>query len=219
MFDTIAESDQKLANTVILYRDSPVVVGGSSGQDGAVSLKVREFNLKPTLKKHEWLTVSINDTDLNMKNLGGKLGYINIPYEGYFCTVYTRRVPIRKAQSTQGLSNVNVRVDVNDALYKTFSYMPPEVFMKYETIGGLKETMEEKFPSLMLIKMEAGKTNFIESAFHRHLSIHKEFKDLFKLRYKNQEIGWSNDLDQFTVSREYKYLGELFEENNMRVRC
>lgn len=211
MFDTIAEADQKLTSTIILHKDVPVIVGGARGRDGKVTLTYREFNTD------KWNEESINSDSFNVHKLGAKLGYINTVVDGFLCTVYSRRIPVRKSHQTQGLSNVNVQINTSDSVIKVLGKSPGTQVFSFEK-RGLLQTMNKDFPSLVKLRLGASKSAFIECAFDKHLALSKEYDDLWKLKYKNQEIGWTNDLDQFRIDKEWDYLGELFEETHMKVR-
>jgi hypothetical protein len=213
MFNTTAEADQKLMNTVVFYKDSPVVCGGSSGRENKVLISLREL----ANKQSDWKNVAIFDENLDMKNVGSRLGYINCNIRGVPCTMYSRRSAIRKAHSTQGLSNENVLIDASPAFLRTIRESYSHRFFEYEH-NGLKDTLINKYPTMNSVKRAFSQGSMFEMAFNRYLSISKDTAGLFKVNYKNTEIGWTEDFERFNVSKPWKYLDELFEETNMKVR-
>lgn len=214
MYDTVEEARQKLKQTIIMKGEEPVWVLDAGGQTGAVQLVYREFGQENTK------SISIENKSLDMKDVGTRLGYINIPnHKGFGLSVYSRRMPVRIAHSTQGLSDKNVRINytryIKDIGLTEYPYK-----LAYLEGKGLKETLQKKYPSLDATRYRLSReTNLYDIAFDPCLCICKEGNSLFKLRYKGIEIGWTDDLHTFRIEPKFRYLDELFiEDHNMKVR-
>lgn len=213
MFDTVAEASQKLKNTVVMKDGLPIYVGDASGNDGAVKL---EYKTLPTMSG--WKNCSIGSVD--MRALGERLGYLNVNYSGVRTALYSRRCPVRKSHSTQGLSNSNVAIDRirKEVATKagTVSYYPKFI----DTLTwGVDEALQGNYPGLSTIRYRMGRDESVmDMAFSRLLSVGRDKTNLWKLNYKGHEIGWTDDLEVFHVEDSWRYLDELFEENKMKVR-
>lgn len=212
MYDTAAEANQKLQNTAIMRDEDPIWVGPATGSS-PVMIAVRKF------KDENWKSMKINDPSLNMKELGDRLGYVNIRNGQVGLSVYTRRTPVRKAHQTQGLSDVNVYVDKSHTVPK-FGISSKSWKLSYLLTIGLEETMKKKFPTLSMVRFKMSKDETLwECAFDPCLAVCRDGNNLWKLHHKGIEIGWTDDLHIFKVAREYRYLDELLvEEHKMNVR-
>lgn len=216
MYDTAVEADQKLKGTVIFHGDDPIYV--YTAQEGSpIKLQYRAYNKDLHNPKVEY--VGINSGSLDMKELGNRLGYVNcLSGEGIGIVTYTRRTPVRKAHSTQGLSDSNVKCDKLHSIAKFGLSARNTAFSLLEN-KGMEETLRGKYPSLSQVRYKMGKNETVwEMAFDPCLAVCRDANGLWKLHYKGGEIGWTDDLFTFRVGKEFRYLDELFEVHKMRVR-
>lgn len=208
MFDTAAEANQKLSGSLVLYNEDPVWCRDARDQSqGRVQISVVRARDSVELG---W--VSINDLDV--KNLGERVGYFNMDYQKYKVCSYGRRLPIRHVQSCQGLSNSNVRID-----NMPWSVVRTVRFTDAMTMGGY-EAISNKYPGLVAVKYQFGKnsdTN-LGFAFDKNFAFEKGKAGLYNLMYKGRMIGWTEDFSCFRVEKNYRYLDEDFEKFKMKVR-
>lgn len=212
-FDTLTEAQQKLLMTTIMYGPDPVKVVGISGNNNRVELDIVKYGEGSNIERRR-----ISDPLFSVKDLGQRLGYINVTHYEHTFVTYSRRTPIRRSQTTQGLSDSNVRI--NRIMGNAGRGVPGHQyrFSGLET-RGIKETLEQKYPSLSQVRYRMSKNETIlELAFGHSLAVAKDMKGLFKLKYKDNDIGWSDDLETFHVSQEWQYLDRLFDESGMKIR-
>lgn len=214
MFDTVEEAQQKISQTVVMYGDDPVFVVEVGGRAGRVTAHVRSLGDDMGVTR----AIALSDPLWDVKTLGNRLGYINLEHRGVMASVYSRRIHIRRAHQTQGLSNTNVYLDqlkaIPDKGIEAYTY-------RFSTIHGkfMKETLQQKYPSLSKIKyMMAKNDSLAQIAFDPCLAVSKDFKGLWKLNYKGKEIGWTDDLEVFRIPSEWRYLDNRFDECGMKVR-
>lgn len=213
MFDTVAEAIQKIQGTVIMKGDEPVLIAEIGGRDKRVTATYR------TLDNPTYTVASLSDKDFETASLGGRLGYINLTHRNIQNATYARRTPVRRSHQTQGLHNTNVYID---PLRPVAALALPAHQYNFSTLqyGFLKPTMQHKFPSLALVRRNFAKRtdDMVAQAFDPSLAILKGRNDLFHLMYKGLDIGHSEDLESFKVSKEWRYLDKLFDDHSMKVR-
>lgn len=212
MFDTVAEAIQKIQGTVVMKGTDPVQIIEIGGRDGRVNALYRP------LDNQDMKTSPLADKDWDVASLGNRLGYINLRHRGNDTSVYSRRAHIRRSHQTQGLHNTNVFVDAvkpNNRL----GIIPYAYNFSTLVDNNLRLTMKDEFPSLSSVRYKMGRDQTIaEMAFDKFLSVSRDKPDLFKLNYKGNEIGWSDDLDTFRVLKEWRYLDGRFADHSMKVR-
>lgn len=213
MFDTVAEAQQKIQGTVIMKGEEPVLIAEIGGRDRRVTATYR------SLDNMQFHTASLSDKDFETASLGGRLGYINLAHHGVQTATYSRRSSIRRSHQTQGLHNTNVYIDpvkpITSMAIPTHQYNFSTLQNEY-----LKATMQNKFPSLSMIRRNFTKhaDNMVAQAFDPVLAIHKGTNGLYNLMYKGQNIGYTEDLETFKVPKEWRYLDKLFDDHPMKVR-
>lgn len=211
MFNTPQEAQQKLAGTVVLLDDKPVwIIGFQENMKAEYRFLGQVFDGKRK---------EIDYKGWEFKNLGHRLGYLNFKYKGFDVATYSRRRAVRKSHSTQGLSDQNVYVDPSRSFAKEGILGLRYKFSQMENLG-MEDTLLQKFPSLSSVRYKMAKEQDIfQMAFDHSLAVSRDGKGLFKLDYKGNEIGWSDDLERFTIQSEWRYLDELFiDEHRMKVR-
>lgn len=217
MFDTVAEASQKLRNTVVLQNGLPLKVIDACGGDGFTKVKLSTVEYGDQSQKATAILCNSAGLDLG-KELGSRCGYANINHKNFGLIAYTSRAPIRKSHSTQGLNDCNVRVSPTKSFSKWGLSNHRYQFSSMEFIG-MKDTLMGKFPTLAMARYRMGKTeSLLELAFDKNFAVSRDSKDMWKLMYKNQEIGWTDDLSRFHIPSEWRYLDETFEILDMKVR-
>lgn len=212
MFDTVAEAIQKIQGTVVMKGADPVQIIEIGGRDGRVDALYRPLN------NGDMKTSPLSDKDWDVASLGNRLGYINLRHRDNDMSVYSRRAHVRRSHQTQGLHNTNVLVDP----VKANNRLGIEPYLyNFSTLvnNDLRLTMKGEFPSLSSVRYKMNRDHTVaEMAFDKFLSLSRDKPDLFKLNYKGNEIGWSDDLDTFRVSKEWRYLDGRFADHSMKVR-
>jgi len=215
MFTNVQEASQKLANTVVLFQNKPFLVTDIGGLPNATPV-VSGF----PLPSGDPLILPITDTQWEFKNLGSRLGYINVEYKEYRQSVWSRRVPIRKAAQTQGLSAANVKIS---RLYANPTMGLQGTALMFQTlirIDGFKRAFLRDYPSLeQAAKVIDRNPEVTSMAFDRLLSIRRSNLGLFYLCYKGQDIGYTEDVHTFRVAKQFRYLDELLvEEQHLHIQ-
>lgn len=212
MFDTVNEAVQKIQGTVVMKGSNPVQIIEIGGRDNRVTALYRPLDAQDMIQK------PLSDKDWDVASLGKRLGYINLTQNGIQTSAYSRRAHVRRSHQTQGLHNTNVFVDTvrgNERL----GLVPHQYNFSTLLNRYLRPTMKGEFPSLSALKYRMAKDNSIaEMAFDPYFSVFRDKGDLFKLNYKGHEIGWSEDLDTFRISKEWRYLDGRFADHNMKVK-
>ncbi len=209
MFDTAAEANQKLAGSLVMYNQDPVWCRDARDQSqGRVQMSIARVRDSYELG---WVSLS----DLDVRNLGERVGYFNMDYGGrYKICSYGRRLPVRHVQSCQGLSNSNIRID-----NMPWSVVRAVRFTDAMSMGG-HEAIVNKYPGIAAVKYQFGKggENTLGFAFDKNFALQKGKAGLFDLQYKGKTIGWTEDFSRFRVEKQYRYLDEDFEKFKMEVR-
>lgn len=219
MYDTLQEVTQKVVKTVGLYNSVPRYINNAAVDPvNAERFLLASFECCPEEKTVEHIDARAQGWDF--QNLGCRLGYMNIEYNGYKQAVWTRRVPVRKAQQTQGLSHNNVkceRVKANPMIGL------PGTFLHFDTLRrlkGFRDTVDGKFPTLNAVTQKlSDEDDLVSQAFSRTLAVTKSPLGLFYLLYKGGPIGWTEDFNTFRVHKQFRYLDELLiEDNHLKVQ-
>lgn len=214
MFDSVQEVSQKLGNCVILYRNSPIRV--VEGVNGRTNLGIRYY---PLGEPSNLLTVTLNDPELDFKNLGERLGYINLHSIGRnHCkeAVYMMRQPVRR--SIQGLHEENVFVShFNSSInQERFGHITFGAWITERNVESLKNTFLGVYPSIEKITSDFRKDDaYISQAFHRNWCIERDQGKVgpeFKIMYKNIKVGYAETLNKIIVTDRYKHLRDDLKE-------
>lgn len=216
MFDTKEEAEQKLYDTVVMFDGNPVHITGVTTRDNKPSLgyyKICEKN--PTSS-----FTDIDDPNWDFKNLGGRLGYTDVVFDGRKQAVYTRRVPVRKAHRTQGLGYNNVKIDPLRDFKKLGLRGMSLNFGHLLTQPGFKSTLKKQFKSLNEAKSALEKDEeLLSTSFDKNLALRRSPLGFIFLDYKGKEVGYTEDCHTFRVPKEFRYLDELFiEDHKMQVK-
>lgn len=215
MYETKDEFNQKLLQCVVLFNSNPVIIQEASGKTKE-EIKLNYYNLKS--KKGDVALASESGWDF--KSLGSRLGYTNVDFgeDNYRQALYLRRMAVRQASSTQGLSQRNVKYDQlrADPVLNLGAY---KLSWSQVTNGDFFiNTLERKFPSLRDLRDFFRKTSgFTSRAFNERFAVSKANIGPFYLEYRGDNIGYSDDLDRFKIGDEYAYLVESLEHIGVRI--
>lgn len=187
------QAKQKLAGTVIMYKDKPVYIGDVKQGGGGVVLLA--YNL-PGYDKEVLLKIDDN----NLDGLNFKLGYVN--YKG--TATYLTRVPRR--QYSQGLRSENT----SNSLGYNFEQMTRD--------PSFSENLSGKYPSFeeCVKAVESGKNR--SQAFHRRFAISKDSElGFYQLEYKSQRIAYG-DPENFVLPSHMQYLSEVIRSAGVKIK-
>lgn len=209
MFLTQEECNQKLKETVIFYGNDPVYVSEAKKASSPI-LKCAYLPI-PTTIPAKFVEAPIKDSLFNMKDLGTKLGYVNIEKSGFNEVTYSQRVGIRKVH--QGLCKSNVRFsDVMRNEQLGFIGALPE-FDRLLNTDKITKTFKNLYPSLPeSVSLLSESTKNLAVAFHRQFAIRKNYIGPLYLEYKGKQIGWSEDGTKFKIHEDFQYLLETLNE-------
>lgn len=220
IYDSTEEVNQKLAGCVLLYKLQPLYVHGAAPVDTPPwKIKVSYCN-----DLNNVFYISLDDADLNYREVGDKLGYMNL--KGYIgrpyneCT-YLMRMPIRSSSYAQGLSKKNVRLsDLKGN--RAIGLGRIDLIFDQAIYGGksseLKLMMNNVYPTIKEVSDDFFKDEtLVSKAFHRMWAIEKDEVGPFNLLYKNTKVGWTEDFNRFKVSDRYRFLKKEFEKVKERA--
>jgi hypothetical protein len=153
--------------------------------------------------------VSLNDSGLDFKNLGERLGYINLRSVGRRLvreTYYMMRQPVRR--SIQGLHDNNIYISQSRNPDSSIGQL---VFRNvYQENGNeLSSLFRGEYSSLRDIRDRFYKDSDVFSlAFDRNWAVerNKGIGPEFDLLYKMQKVGYSEDLKSLRISPKFKFL-------------
>ena len=194
-YESTAEADMRLRNTIVLYNSKPVYVKGVH-EDGEVtgwSLENVEYSGRHGVSEYiaDW-------TDEGWDIGPFKLGYVNVTKSS---CVYCYRMPVRKFR--QGLSRDNVKV----------------IKGKYEDLlnKNLTALVERKYPTLEQVLEN---TKFFDGvwrqAIHRLVGVNSKGKVGYKNMNTIGDISFSTG--EIELKSEYEYLRNFLIRQNFEVK-
>ena len=196
-YDNQADANRYLAGSVVYWDGQPIYVGEVYTDYETGVLMVQAF--KMPYDGQDQVKVPLHDPRFNPFKF--KTGYVNTR-DGE--AVYLRRVPARI--QLQGLCNNNTVVTSRDGGrgYQIRSLLRDP---------GLTDTLKGVYPTLEEVKDKLARDVRVTSmAFSRDLAVvrHPQFKNLFFLSYRNEDISFSQDCE-FTLAEEFSYLTQICE--------
>ena len=205
MFDSMEEITQKLGNCVVIHRGRPFFVYGGKSRTSL-------HGFYPDTGAEAAIT--LKDPDLDFRNLGEKLGYINIEnynQRAYRECLYLMRQPVRR--SIQGLSQTNMFVsgfqgnprNINLPRHQP-SFQDP---IYRENAPAFTAMLNNQYPTLATIRREMTTNPDITSrAFHRDWCILRDHSGIgpFKLIYKMDKVGYTEDIDRLVLAPRFKLM-------------
>ena len=207
MFDSAQEAIQKLAGCLVFSGETPVWCDDARQSSSKIQMSCSSVTDRKTMG---WIPLE----QLDIQNLGEKVGYFNFTFDQKKFTVYGRRSPVRRTQSCQGLSNYNVRLD-----RLGYNETPSGFnFTQVVDMGG-GESLSGKYPGVATTKYQFAKNSSIYGlAFDKTFAVIKGKAGLYTLYYKGQKIGWTEEFDKFRVEKQFRYLDEDFDRLKIEVR-
>lgn len=209
MYETLAEADQKLTNSCILYEGNPVKVIGTAGENGRDQVKLSFVPLpiprSRPISSTDLVTRKIIDPGFDFRSLGSKLGYVNIPKSPFnSCreAVFVVRVPTRS--SRQGLDRRTTQVLQMGT--HTCQY-------EWDTLAGeqgLVDCIHNRYPTVK----EAIKLLTDDPINCKAVAINKKLMMIFdrvnppNLVYRNEKIGYTEDGERFKLAPHKRFLSE-----------
>lgn len=204
MYDTVEEATQKLVNSVVLYKDLPVMIIKAGGSKNKVSLA---YTPLPVIGADRSLDKAlIEDPGWDFKDLGSRLGYVSVqsPQTGVYETVFTARIPTR--HSRQGLDERTVSI-------KFPNLDPPEWDYRWSTLverGGLVTTLKGLYnTSKEAFDLITKNPKTVRSQpISRKLLLYYDRINPPNLVYRNEKIGYTEDGETFKLAIHKQYLKE-----------
>ena len=205
MYESDAEANQKIGNSILLYKGQPVLIGNTQGR--MVEVYTLPLRLEPVKK------VSLDDPDLTYRRM--QLGYVNLPDRAD----YLMRVAIRR--SRQGLGQENLRLFVEgrrrDIPWNTLL----ETRALVNTMTGVYPTFAEALDQIdwKYEKMRVdinGRPIYPSVAFTRTLAVERRNLRTYFLCYRgNQVCATVGKPKGFKLLEEYQHLKEALEESKV----
>jgi hypothetical protein len=196
-YTSVEDAQQHLLNSVILFDGRPVYVRDIYTTDDGLNTCLRFLP-----RMADEIHVSLFDPRIETKELGSRLGYMNIG--GRTGAMYVRRIPAR--QYKQGLVRQNVLVGgdrrsgsayrFDDAMRQgSFVDMMTRVYPTYE---AAYQTLKDQ-PELPSI------------AFSPEFAIVRQELGFFLLEYKGEQVAWG-DPKMLKLPSQFSYLKELLNK-------
>lgn len=208
-YRTLEECNDRLVRTVIFYGEDPVYVFNAEPVNGGVNIGYLPLPLKADLDelairagKVEWAPCS--DPKWRAHDL--LVGYVN--GERTKKSYYLTRMPLRKWK--QGLTQENLLMPRGDVGWAGLC-----------KAATFRDMLINKYPSFRAAKGQITNLDGMESrgiAFHRHLSVYYDQKELFWLHYRGDAVASSHDGDVFHLPSKRKYLQEFLEAQDIAVK-
>ncbi len=219
MYDTREEANQKLANTVVMYKNSPVYVRETGGQNGSGGSKLTL--LFKHLRTGSLDEACILDRSWEFRDLGSRLGYMNVDLGngGHKEASYVTRMGVRASHATQGLSQKNLNFKPLKGSNR-LSLSPLNLtFPTIYCLPFFSDMLEMKYPDLKDISTQFSKnTSLISKAFSRQFAVRRDDVGPFYLQYRGKDVGYTDDFYRWKISPQYSFLSEQLEYNNLNLK-
>jgi len=194
-YDSLEHARQQLQGTVVMFDEAPVWINEIFQADNGLAV-----NLSILPRIHDPIIVSLTDHRLDARNLGSRLGYVNMNTEA----VYLSRIPSR--QTKQGLARTNVFVAVADSGGDRGPRPYRLNFDRVMNTPGFVDAMANAYPDLDRCKeLFDGNPDISSLAISKDFAVVREELGYYILLYRNDRVGWG-DLQGFKVPDEYSYL-------------
>lgn len=213
MYKTKAEFDQKLSSCVVFFKKSPVLIIEAVGPDSDLKLKYKDLK-----------TGRVEETPIGVgwdfRTMGSRLGYTNVDLGpgSYQQSLYLTRVAVRNCSSTQGLSSRNVRIPMFKPSERLGYGVNKIGWGQMTESKFFYDTLERSYPSLQTVSNEMQKNeHLVSKAFDPKFAINRPDVGPFYLEYRGKNIGYSEDLEQFKVGKEFEHLYESLEHIKLKI--
>lgn len=214
MFDTPEDASQKLASTVILFKEEPIYILSVGGSPKKIVLNYWDLPMKPDSKADQ-RAITIGEPGLDYRTLGMRLGYMNAEHEkGHQQALYVSRMAVRK--SIQGLSKQNTFIP-DFSKNEIAGLMPVKcLFDNCYAKPFFRDMLKGIYPDLKKVKdrMENDE-KLMSMSFNRLFAVTRKNVGPFFLEYKGKDIAWSANLHKFMLAPTYKHLAETLEHHKI----
>lgn len=213
MYDTSAEAEQKLGQSVVLFDGCPVYISGVAGSKADLRLYYTKLPLGA-----EWTGKSnqfelISDPRWDFKSVGARLGYtaVRSPMKVEEI-IWCSRIPIR--HSRQGLDQKTIyikRSQDSDYPYDWGCLIHAQ---------GLVQTMRGQYaPVSEAFKMLLEKPGqFRAIPISRKMALEYDRVSPPYLLYRGEKVGYTEDGSSFKIAKHKNYLTEeLVDMENLKI--
>lgn len=211
-YQRVADAQQCLQNTIVLFRGLPHQVINVSGRAGVVNPHGITVHLMscPIQANAQPIDCRLDDPNLDISNM--RLGFVNDNNNAYWFTRYPHR------GNAQGLS------DANTATFPVtrFGDEPRRDLTRLVGLPGFLSPFNGNYPTVKAILRDMAEDKKIRSrAFHRLFAISRdEFRGDFIVHYKQDKVGFGHLSDQkINLTKDYLHLKEQFTECGFDVAC
>lgn len=222
-FDSLADAQQKLDGSVILYRKEPHCVVAIEGTFPELWLHLNQLpSTRPFALTDDTLSVSISHKSLDWMSIASLLGYCT-HFKGVNIKAL-RPVRIPRRISTQGLHSRNVQVyDTLNLQPSTTTGFKEIVIQKNKKNNGLVQPICSVYPTLQdcMTVLEDGKKKTeeaVSSALTRDCAVEYPIVGPPILIYKGTKVGWTPDGVVFMIPPRYHYLEETLTWQGIPIR-
>lgn len=208
MFSSIDDALQKAGNCVISYKNKPVIVSNCGCKNSETF--TFKFSLDFITREGSYIEVPWNDKDIDFKYLGERIGYLNSKVDGRPAAAYIARAPVRK--SILGLRYDNVIIQpVSIEPNSDFPSGSRKFKLDHLLDRNFVDMWDEIYPTFKVIKNRLESPGILSIAFNRKFAINKKRVGPFFLEYRGRDIGWSDDIEKFTLDKNCRHLAETLE--------
>lgn len=211
MFSSTDDAYAKIGKSVLSYKEEPYCVGAvnyarKDTHTPTYVIQLRKAEL-PDLSSNYDPPIPLEDKNIDWKNLGDFLGYNN----QYNSAIYVSRMPVRK--TIFGLRSDNIHcTSVQVPVSPNYPNGIKSVKLDHLLNKYFSDMWHGKYPSLKEIVSSFEDNHDLRSiAFHKKFAVNKKQIGPFFLEYRGRDIGWSDDINKFTLDRSFRYLTETLE--------
>ena len=198
-YETLEDANQQLGASVLLFKGDPMWCEGCQIRNGKISVLLYSL---PRLR--DQIFVDIDDPDLDSRDLGRRLGYVNT--FGPSGALFVSRIPAR--QYKQGLSKNNVRI-LGGSGRLTLNDLRVQ--------PGFTDAIKGIYPSFKRARERLQEDpDILSIAFNRNFALQRDELGFFVVLYRNERVAWG-DPDAFKLPSHFQYLKELCQENGVVV--
>lgn len=200
-YTTVEDAQQHLLGSVIMFDGRPAYVQDVyASSTGGIHTRLRFLP-----RMNDEIQVSIFDPRVETKELGSRLGYLNVG--GRYGAQYVRRIPAR--QYKQGLVRQNVQIGGDHRSGSTFN------FTDTLRTGAFVDMMTRVYPTFNeSLDMLKANPELPSVAFNHDFAIVKQDLGYYLIAYKGEQIAWG-DPKEFKLPGQYHYLKELLNKHGV----
>lgn len=196
-YQNAADANQHLQGTVVMFDNRPVYVHEVFGTPEGISATLRFLP-----RMNDGISVSVFDPRFEAKELGSRLGYLNIGDR--YGALYVRRIPAR--QYKQGLVRGNVMIGGDARTGAVYG------FNDAIRHGAWVDMMTRVYPSFdQALQMMKDNPALPSVAFSPELALIRQDLGFYLLAYKGEQIAWG-DPKAFKLPSQFMYLKETLNK-------